>query len=667
MRLYQLMWRMMLYRPWLYLANGIAWTLIHTFPVIPGLIIKEFFDTLTGSSRLDTGVWGLAALMVAVGLARIANIYVGAKLDNLHRFIMGALLHRNMLEDILHHPDGDSVKKSQGEIVNCFQDDALQAQDSISWALDVAGSAVFAGVATAILMSLSAKITLLVFAPLVVIGVAAHAASSRLESYRRQHREATSRVTEGIGEAMSAVQAIQVARAERHVAAHLRLLGEERKTAAVKDRILDQVLDAIFDGTTHLGMGLVLLFAAQSMRVGDFSVGDFALFSYYLGFVTEFAALIGHFMAHYRQTGVSFSRMIELLADRNPSKLVAHNPLPLNESEDRSEDRLMDGPAQDPELDRGLQSLRVEGLSCVFEESGRGVKDVSFELKQGDFVVITGRIGSGKTTLVKALLGLLRRESGAIYWNGVEVSDPKSVFQPPRAAYTPQIPHLFSGTLRENILLGLDVPEPILRWAIFTSVLDKDAESLAQGLDTVIGTKGVKLSGGQQQRTAIARMLVRRPDLLVLDDVSSALDVATEKLLWERIYGLGLDEANGLTQQESVSESPYSASASQKSESTSRGRGNWMPTCLVVTNRRAVILRADHVIVLKDGRVVGQGAPTSLLQTCDELSSILAESAPIAGKASSSPSYPHADVPASGAHSDAPESGPHMVAAEATS
>lgn len=236
MKPYRLMWRMMLYRPWLYLANGIAWVIIHTFPVIPGLIVKEFFDTLTGSSLLDIGIWGLAALMVAVGLARIVNIYVGARLDNLHRFIMSALLRRNILDDILHHPDADSASRSQGEIVNCFQDDAAQAEDSISWTLDVAGSAVFAGVATAILVSLSARITLLVFAPLVVIGVAAHAASSRLERYRRQHREATSRMTEGIGEAMSAVQAIQVARAESHVVAHLRRLGEERRRAAVRDR-----------------------------------------------------------------------------------------------------------------------------------------------------------------------------------------------------------------------------------------------------------------------------------------------------------------------------------------------------------------------------------------------------------------------------------------------
>jgi ATP-binding cassette subfamily B protein len=604
MKPYRLMWRMMLYRPWLYLANGIAWVIIHTFPVIPGLIVKEFFDTLTGSSLLDIGIWGLAALMVAVGLARIVNIYVGARLDNLHRFIMSALLRRNILDDILHHPDADSASRSQGEIVNCFQDDAAQAEDSISWTLDVAGSAVFAGVATAILVSLSARITLLVFAPLVVIGVAAHAASSRLERYRRQHREATSRMTEGIGEAMSAVQAIQVARAESHVVAHLRRLGEERRRAAVRDRVLDQVLDAIFDGTTHLGMGLVLLFAAQSMRVGDFSIGDFALFAYYLGFVTEFAALIGHFMAHYRQTGVSFSRMIELLAKRDPSKLVAHNSLHLNEPEGGS----MDEPAQTPEGFSRLKSLKVVGLSRVFEESGRGIEDVNFELRQGDFVVVTGRIGSGKTTLIRALLGLSRRDAGAIYWNDVEVSDPKSVFQPPKAAFTPQIPHLFSGTLKENILLGLNVPESVLRWAVFTSVLDKDVESLTQGLDTVIGTRGVKLSGGQQQRAAIARMLVRRPDLLVLDDVSSALDVETEKLLWERVYGMGSAGGNG-----------------------ARGRGDWAPTCLVVTNRRAVILRADHVIVLKNGRVVGQGAPASLLQTCDELSSILAESASMPG------------------------------------
>lgn len=603
MKPYSMMWRMMLYRPWLYIANGVAWILIHVSPVVPGLLIKQFFDMLTGDSTLDAGVCGLAALVIAVAVARVANIYIGARLDNLHRFIISSLLRRNMMEDILRHPTSGPAVRSQGEVINCFQDDAAQAERSISWTLDVIGSAIFAGIATYILVSLNGRITLFVFAPLVVIGAVAHGASSRLEKYRREHRSATSRFTEGLGEVMSAVQAVQVAGAERHAAAHLHALGENRRRAAVKDRILDQILDAIFDNTMHLGMGLVLLLAAQSMRAGEFTVGDFALFTYYLSYVTEFAALVGHFMANYRQTSVSFSRMVDLLAGRDPGRLVEHNSLPLNGP---LETPAVDSATARPPADR-LSTLRVDGLTYRHADSGRGIECVSVELQRGSFVAIAGRIGSGKSTLLNSILGLTPRNSGSIYWNGTEVLDPASFFVPPRTAYTPQVPRLFSGTLRDNILLGLDEPDEMLNWAIYAAVLDEDVKSLPNGLATVIGTRGVKLSGGQQQRVAVARMLIRRPDLLILDDVSSALDVETEKLLWDRIYGFGSAET-------------LRAGSAHPPELC-----DWTPTCLVVTNRRAAVLRADHVIVLKDGRVVDQGDPVSLLHTCSELASILAK------------------------------------------
>ncbi len=150
-------------------------------------------------------------------------------------------------------------------------------------------------------------------------------------------------------------------------------------------------------------------------------------------------------------------------------------------------------------------------------------------MKSGTFTVINGRIGSGKTTLLRTLLGLLPRDAGEIYWNGTSVADPASFFVPPRSAYTSQIPQLFSATLKENILLGLPEEQVDLQAAISTAVMEQDLANLEQGLDTMIGTRGVKLSGGQAQRAAAARMFARDPELLICDDLSSALDVETER------------------------------------------------------------------------------------------------------------------------------------------
>lgn len=599
-------WRLIMYRPGLYLINLFAWSLIHMAPLVPGLLTKAFFDHLEGTYSFPYGVWAIAVLLIGAALARIALIFGGFMTDVHFRFRISTLLRRNMLSHVMKEPGARAIPCSPGEAISNFRDDVDQAEEATSWSVDTLGLVGFVIVASWILISIDLQLTILVFVPLILVVTAAQIATARIQKYRAASRESTAKVTGAISEMFANVQAIQVAGAEKRVVERFVSLSEKRRQSMVKDKLLTETLSSVFTNSVNLGTGLILVLASLKMRNGDFTVGDLSLFVYYLTFVTQLISNVGNFMTYYKQMGVSFQRIKSMLQGAPASLLTAAHYIGIGKVKSKRTHEENSGHhaagsgqahgasnhAAGAPIEDGMETayieapplslLEAQGLSYQYPETGRGISNINLRLARGTFTVVTGMIGSGKTTLVRTLLGLLPAETGEIRWNGERVTEPADFFIPPQSAYTAQIPRLYSDKLRNNILLGISEQPGSLERALHAAVMEEDIKHLQSGLETMVGPRGVKLSGGQAQRTAAARMLVRDAELYVFDDLSSALDVETERKLWERLFS----ERGGAT-------------------------------CLVVSHRKAALNHADHIIVLNGGEIEAEGTAEQLLASSE--------------------------------------------------
>jgi ATP-binding cassette subfamily B protein len=219
----------------------------------------------------------------------------------------------------------------------------------------------------------------------------------------------------------------------------------------------------------------------------------------------------------------------------------------------------------------------------------RALNDIQLEIKKGGFIGVVGKTGSGKSTLLQMITRQIVPQNGTIHIDGVKLNDVRLSDYRNHIAYVPQDVFLFSESIRDNILFGLadaqTSPEKIeekLNEVLELSHLIEDVNLFENGLDTIIGERGVSLSGGQKQRLSLARALMRDADILVLDDCLSAVDAHTEKIIVDHLRNYA------------------------------KGK-----TVIMSTHRVAVINQSSKIVVLSDGKIDGVGVHSELLKSND--------------------------------------------------
>ena len=557
----RLLWR----DPTAYAISWCSWVAFFTLPIPAGLLLKVVLDRVATS---DTSpVLGLLVALGAVEMSRWLLLVFAAVQWHGCWVFWNTVPRINMLRSLVAAPGpaAGRLPSSPGEAISRFRDDTLHLSMVLDVWLDMSGAVVSALAAVAVMAAVDVGVTAFVVVPTVFALVLCRVLGDRLRAWRRREREATAAVTGFIGDVFGAIGAVKVAGAESAIARRFDELGDARAQAARVDQVALQVLRASSGAVGNLGTGLVVLLMVPALGRGEATVGDVGLFASavsVLALLPRWAANLG---AHHRQAEVSVERMARLLPDRSPHGVVAPTPTALRHGPG-------DFPAvavTDPDDRLGiarLERLTVQSLTVCYQRA-HGVADIDLALDRGSLTVITGPVGSGKSTLLRGLLGLVPVAHGSISWNDEPVLDPSIELVPPRVAYVPQVPRLFSEALSDAVLLGVD--DGGLEDAVRLACMDEDVAWMPDGLATVVGAKGVRLSGGQIQRTAAARAFVRRPELLVIDDLSSALDVETEARLWRQL----LESWAG-------------------------------STLLVVSHRPAVIAQADQVVALAAGRRV---------------------------------------------------------------
>jgi len=425
-------------------------------------------------------------------------------------------------------------------------------------------SLVYSG-ALVLLLRIDMRLTLIALLPFPVLFLAVNRLSRRLHNRSVAVQEQLGVLSNRAQENLSGIQQVKTyAQEDREVAAFREQCAEFRRRnlsmAALRGGML-----AFIGAGAGLGGMIILLVGGAYVIGGRLTFPDFVAFNGYLALLAWPTIALGWIINVFQRGAGAIKRVHEVIdevPDLPPADTMA-----------------ADGPPLDAEIEiRGL-TFSYAGPDGPAPAAPR-LRDVHLTIPRGSRIALVGEVGSGKSTLVNLLARVYPCPRGMIFVGGRDIND-IPVGQLRRGiGYVFQESFLFSRSLRDNIALGTpDASDEEIARAVTLAHLDGDLEDFPEGLDTVVGERGVTLSGGQRQRAALARAAIGDPRILILDDSLSSVDADTERAILEELQGLMRDR-----------------------------------TCIVISHRLSTLAGMDRVVVLEEGRIVEDGTHEDLME-----------------------------------------------------
>lgn len=523
-------------------------------------LFKQLIDVLEKSlsspddSNPMSPVYKIILVMLIVGFVRIAtSFYPGFRAYM--NLIFEYILRHRYFKYILEKDYRFFLKFRTGDLVTRLTSD-IQDFPKIGWfmcsgifrAFDSFIKIVFCLV---VMFFLCWKLTILALIPIPFMIAIFYIVSDRLHKNFEKNQEAISEINNQLEMTFSGIKIIKSFVCEEKYKRFFSKALDNRFVTELKLVKINTILHLVYEYIDYFSMISIILFGGYMVVKGEISIGTFYAFYTYLSMLIYPILDIPQLFVSGKQAFVCIDRLEEIsnfpVYEYNNSKKIKLN---------------------------NIESIRFENVSFKYEDRKVSILDnISFDIKKGQKVLILGSSGSGKSTILGLLSGQLIPQSGKIFINDIPIEEICQENLRDFIGYVPQEPSLFSGTIKENILFGKEFNDVDSYNTIINAVQMK--EEILQFLDgdqTLLGQKGLSLSGGQKQRLAIARALFKKPQVLILDDITASLDAKKEELLWNQISTLFKNL-----------------------------------TAFIVSHRLSSLRYADNVILLESGKICAYG------------------------------------------------------------